>query len=125
MDILDKVDKVEWTETHTLLFTSLILGFFMWGTIGTIAPLLYPSVNNVFFILAPILATLAGTLIFPHISDRRYGRKKTFMITMSMYGAGALIIGIISVLSIVTRTSLTSPLMLVPLTVGIVLGVLG
>ncbi|MEM4025115.1 MAG: MFS transporter, partial [Metallosphaera sp.] len=40
-------------------------------------------------------------------------------------GAGALIIGIISVLSIVTRTSLTSPLMLVPLTVGIVLGVLG
>ncbi|MEM3346651.1 MAG: MFS transporter [Metallosphaera sp.] len=125
MDILDKVDKVEWTETHTLLFTSLILGFFMWGTIGTIAPLLYPSVNNVFFILAPILATLAGTLIFPRISDRRYGRKKTFMITMSMYGAGALIIGIISVLSIVTRTSLTSPLMLVPLTVGIVLGVLG
>lgn len=125
MEPLDKVDKVVWTSTHTLLFASLALGFFMWGTISTIAPLLYPSINNVFFIIAPIVATLAGNLIFPLISDRMYGRKRTFIVTMSMYGIGALIIAIVSLISQFTGIPLTSTPLLFTLTFGIVLGVLG
>ncbi len=125
MEPLDKVDKAVWTSTHSLLFASLALGFFMWGTISTIAPLLYPSINNVFFIIAPIVATLAGNLIFPFISDKMYGRKRTFIITMSMYGSGALIIAIVSLVSQFTKIPLTSPALLYTLTFGIVLGVLG
>ncbi|MEM2662402.1 MAG: MFS transporter, partial [Metallosphaera sp.] len=125
MEPLDKVDKAVWTSTHSLLFASLALGFFMWGTISTIAPLLYPSINNVFFIIAPIVATLAGNLIFPFISDKMYGRKRTFIVTMSMYGSGALIIAIVSLVSQFTKIPLTSPALLYTLTFGIVLGVLG
>ncbi|AWR99250.1 MFS transporter [Metallosphaera hakonensis] len=125
MDVVDKVDKAVWTSTHSLLFASLGLGFFMWGTISTIAPLFYPSINNVFFIIVPIIATLAGNLVFPLISDKLYGRKKTFMITMSMYGIGAGVIATSAIISQVTGIPITSTPLLLTLTTGIVLGVLG
>nr|WP_281360019.1 MFS transporter [Metallosphaera tengchongensis] len=125
MQIPDKVDKVAWSRTHSLLLASLALGFFMWGTISTIAPLLYPSVNYLFFILAPIIATLTGNIVFPLLSDRIYGRKKTFMITMGMYGIGSLMIASLAVFSQLTGTPLTYTPVLYLLTIGIVLGVLG
>ena len=125
MEPLEIVDKARWNNVHTLLFTSLGLGFFMWGTISSIAPLYYPSVNNVYFILAPIIATIVGDLIFPLLSDRLYGRKRTFLMTMSMYGAGTIIIVASSILPSLTSLSPSKPPLLYLLTLGIVLGVLG
>ncbi|TRM94702.1 hypothetical protein DMP16_08995, partial [Sulfolobus sp. B1] len=87
-ELFKVVDKSKWTAVHTLMFASLAVGYFMWGVISSIAPLFYPNVNSVLFLLTPTFATLAGDLVLPIFSDRRLGRKTTFFITMSLYSIG-------------------------------------
>ena len=122
---LELVDRSSWTSLHTLMFLSLAVGFFMWGVIVSIAPLIYPSINNIFFLLTPTFATLAGNLILPFFSDSRLGRKTTFFITMSLYSAGTALLVIAAVLAGFNANNLANMPYIALLIAGIVLGVLG
>ncbi|MEM3759311.1 MAG: MFS transporter, partial [Saccharolobus sp.] len=57
------VDSSKWSSIHYLMFASLAIGYFMWGVIASIAPLIYPSINSVLFLLTPTFATIAGDLV--------------------------------------------------------------
>ncbi|MCI2414015.1 MAG: MFS transporter [Candidatus Aramenus sp.] len=124
-DEFSKVDFSKWTSSHWSLFTSLAIGFFMWGVIASIAPLFYPSVNQVWFLIVPIVAQLAGDLGISALSDLKLGRKGTFFLTMVLYGAGSLLIFGASTLSVYGVIPSSSPLFLGLVTLGIILGNLG
>jgi len=122
---LELVDKSRWTSLHTLMFLSLAVGFFMWGVIASLAPLIYSSINNVLFLLTPTFTTLAGNLILPFFSDNKLGRKTTFFITMSLYSAGTVLLIIAAVLAGFNTNNLANMPYLALITIGIILGVLG
>lgn len=122
---LELVDKSVWTPIHTLMFLSLAVGYFMWGVISSIAPLIYPSINTVWFLLTPTFATLAGDLILPFFSDKKLGRKTTFFITMSLYSAGTVLLIVAAVLAGFSTNNLAELPYLALIVLGIVLGVLG
>ncbi len=119
--IIERIDKAKWSGTHWLLFGSTSVGFFLWGLITSIAPLAYENIQNIFFLVAPIVATLVGDLILSYISDRIAGRKKMFIITMSLYGIGSLLVAISALLS---GGKFTLPFLIL-LSAGIVLGIFG
>ncbi|BFI74574.1 MFS transporter [Sulfurisphaera ohwakuensis] len=123
--IHELVDKAKWTSIHSLMFASLAIGFFMWGVIESIAPIVYPSINNVFFLLTPTFVTIAGNLILPFFSDKRLGRKTTFFITMTLYSLGTLLIALAALLSGLNVNNLAKFPYIALLIAGIVLGVLG
>lgn len=122
---LELVDKSVWTSLHTLMFFSLAVGYFMWGVISSIAPLIYPSINNILFLLMPTFATLAGDLILPFFSDNRLGRKTTFFITMGLYSAGTALLILAAVLAGFNTNNLANIPYLLLIILGIVLGILG
>nr|WP_155864433.1 MFS transporter [Acidianus infernus] len=107
------------------MFSSLAVGFFMWGIIASIAPLFYPQVNQVWFLVVPIIAQLVGDLAISRLSDIRLGRKGTFFLTMGLYGTGALIIFGVSQAVVSGIISSSSPVFLPLVVLGIVLGYLG
>ncbi|MBB5254986.1 MFS transporter [Sulfurisphaera ohwakuensis] len=123
--IHELVDKAKWTSIHSLMFASLAIGFFMWGVISSIAPIIYPSINNVFFLLTPTFVTIAGNLLLPFFSDKRLGRKTTFFITMTLYSLGTLLIALAALLSGLNVNNLAKFPYIAFLVAGIVLGVLG
>lgn len=118
--IIGKVDKARWTGVHWLLFGSTSIGFFLWGLITSIAPLAYSSIQNIFFLIAPIIATLVGDLLLSYISDKIAGRKKMFILTMSLYGIGTLLVAISALFS--GGSSFSLPL-LIMLSAGLILGI--
>lgn len=124
-DPLKLVDRSAWTSLHSLMFFSLAVGYFMWGVISSIAPLIYQSIHSVWFLLTPTFATLAGDLILPFFSDNRLGRKATFFITMSLYSVGTLLLIIATVLAGFNTNNLANMPYIALIVAGIVLGVLG
>ncbi len=125
MDDLKKVDFSKWTKAHWSLFSSMLIGFFMWGVIASIAPIFYPSVNAVWFLIVPILAQLAGDLGISLLSDKKMGRKGTFFMTMGLYGTGSLIIFIASTLASASLVSSSSISFLALIVLGIMLADFG
>ncbi|AHC52130.1 MFS transporter [Sulfolobus acidocaldarius SUSAZ] len=123
--IVKSVDASKWTTVHTLMFASVAVGYFMWGVISSIAPLLYPNINSVLFLLTPTLAALAGNLILSFFSDRKLGRKVTFFITMTLYSVGTILIILASVLSGFNTTSLAQFPYILLIVIGIILGEFG
>ncbi|MCY0859543.1 MAG: MFS transporter [Sulfolobaceae archaeon] len=119
--IIERIDKAKWSGTHWLLFGSTSVGFFLWGLITSIAPLAYENIQNIFFLVAPIVATLVGDLLLSYISDRIAGRKKMFIITMSLYGIGSFLVALSALLS---GGHFTLPFLIL-LSAGIVLGIFG
>ncbi len=91
---LDRVDNAKWTRPHWSVFASLVVGFFMWGVIASLAPLFYPSVKATWFLILPILAQVAGDLGLPRLSDLKLGRKTVFFLTLLLYGMGSVLITI-------------------------------
>ncbi len=124
-ELFKVVDKSKWTAIHTLMFASLAVGYFMWGVISSIAPLFYPNVNSVLFLLTPTFATIAGDLVLPIFSDRRLGRKTTFFITMSLYSIGTIIIVASVILAGFNSSTLAKLPFIILLAVGIILGEFG
>jgi MFS family permease len=120
-----EIDFSKWTKAHWSLFSSLAVGFFMWGIIASIAPFFYPQVNQVWFLIVPIIAQLAGDLAISKLSDIKLGRKGTFFLTMGLYGSGALIIFGISQAVVSGVISTSSPVFLPLVVLGIILGYLG
>lgn len=107
------------------MFASVVVGYFMWGVISSIAPLIYPSINSVLFLLTPTLAALAGNLILSFFSDRKLGRKVTFFITMTLYSVGTILIILASVLSGFNTSSLAQFPYILLIVIGIILGEFG
>lgn len=125
--ILTSIDFSKWTRAHWSLFSSLAIGFFMWGIIGTIAPLFYPSIKAVWFLVVTIIASLIGDLVLSYLSDKRLGRKGVFFMTMSLYGVGSLIIFISSSISLYYPDLLSSSsiIFILIVLIGIILSNLG
>ncbi|WP_338598668.1 MFS transporter [Sulfolobus tengchongensis] len=119
------IDSAKWTSIHSLMFASLAVGYFMWGVIESIAPLTYPNINNVLFLLTPTFATIAGDLVLPFFSDRRLGRKTTFFITMSMYSIGTLLLVIASLIAGFNTDNLAKFPSILLIILGIIFGVFG
>jgi MFS family permease len=88
------IDFSKWGGVHWKIFSSLSMGYFMWGVIGTLAPLLYPSTDSIWILIIPIISQLVGDLAFSYISDAMLGRKTVFFITLLCYGIGSLLITI-------------------------------
>ncbi|AWR95801.1 MFS transporter [Acidianus brierleyi] len=124
-DSIKDVDFSKWSKAHWSLFSSLLIGFFMWGVIASIAPIFYPSVNAVWFLIIPILAQLAGDLGISALSDMKLGRRGTFFITMGLYGTGSLIIFITSSLASASLISSSSITFLAIIVLGIILADFG
>ncbi|MGC9071305.1 MAG: MFS transporter [Acidilobus sp.] len=91
-DVLSIVDRARWGRAHWLIFTSTAIGFFLWGIINTLGYAFYPEYENVAYIVIVAATPLLGDLILSWLSDRILGRKRTYLITMGMYGLGSLII---------------------------------
>ncbi|MUN27907.1 MFS transporter [Sulfuracidifex metallicus] len=125
MDYRKDVDFSGWNASHWSLFVSIMVGFFMWGVIASIAPLFYPSVNAVWFLVVPILAQLAGDLGISALSDFKLGRRGTFFLTMGLYGTGSMIIFASSTAASMSIISSSSPLFLILIVLGIVAADMG
>ncbi|MGC8636009.1 MAG: MFS transporter [Thermoprotei archaeon] len=92
--IFSMVDKARWTRTHWMIFASTAIGFFLWGIINTLGYAFYPEYQNVLYIAVVAAAPLLGTLLLPWLSDAFMGRKRMYLLTMSLYGIGSLIIAL-------------------------------
>ncbi len=114
-----RIDYAKWGRPHWAIFASTSIGYLMWGVIGSLAYLFYPSVNALWFLTAPILGQLVGDLGLSYLSDRRLGRKTAFYLTMLLYGVGSLII------AVSTATVSKSPAYPYLVALGIVLGEIG
>ena len=91
-DLLSRLDRSRWGTAHWLVFASTSIGFFLWGIINTLGYAFYPEYQNVAYIIVVAATPLLGDLILSRVSDKALGRKTTYIITMSLYGAGSLII---------------------------------
>ncbi|WP_148217202.1 MFS transporter [Acidilobus saccharovorans] len=91
-DLGGLIDRARWGRAHTLIFASTAIGFFIWGIINALAFSVYPSYNNVYYIVVVAAAPLLGDLLLPWISDQSLGRKNMYIITMSLYGIGSAVI---------------------------------
>ncbi|MEM0188932.1 MAG: MFS transporter [Saccharolobus sp.] len=119
------VDSSKWSSIHYLMFASLAIGYFMWGVIASIAPLIYPSINSVLFLLTPTFATIAGDLVLSFFSDKKLGRKTTFFITMSLYSIGTLLLVLAAVLSGFNSSNLAKVPYIILIILGIIFGIFG
>jgi MFS family permease len=113
-----RVDRSKWTFTQWSLFSTLSLGFFIWGIYAAIGPLSYSSFKTVLTFIVPTLATLIGDLVLPFLSDRSLGRKTAFFVTLGLYGIGALVI-------LLSAFLLPKTLSLVGILSGVFVGTLG
>jgi len=122
---LELVDKSEWTSLHTLMFFSLAVGFFMWGVISSITPLIYGSIKNIYFLLIPVYGLISGDLVLPFLSDKELGRKTSFFITMGLYSFGTILIIITDLLANFFGTSLANMPYILLLGIGVFIGFFG
>ncbi|MGC8631934.1 MAG: MFS transporter [Thermoprotei archaeon] len=93
-DLTSVVDKARWGKAHWLIFASTAVGFFLWGIINTLGYAFYPEYNSTAYIVVVAAAPLLGDLALPWLSDAFMGRKNMYLITMSLYGTGSLIIAL-------------------------------
>jgi hypothetical protein len=91
-DLVSRVDRAKWGRAHWLVFASTSIGFFLWGIINTLGYAFYPEYESVAYIVVVAATPLIGDLLLSWLSDRILGRKRTYLITMSLYGVGSLII---------------------------------
>lgn len=119
IDLSSRIDRAKWGRPHWAILASTGIGYLMWGVIGSLAYLFYPSIKALWFLVAPVAGQIAGDLGLSYLSDRRLGRKTAFYTTMLLYGIGSLII--------VLSTALASNADYYPYLValGIVLGEIG
>ena len=122
---LELVDKSEWSSLHTLMFFSLAVGFFMWGVVSSIAPLIYSSIKNIYFLMTPVYGLIAGDLALPFLSDKELGRKTSFFMTMGLYSFGTILIIATDLLANLNGSSLASMPYILLLGIGVFIGFFG
>jgi MFS family permease len=100
-DIPARLDRLPWTRFHWLLVTALGVTWILDGLEGTIIAAITPVLGHPSTLgLRPpqmgaagsfyIVGLIAGALVFGYLTDR-WGRKKLFTITLSIYLAGAVL----------------------------------
>lgn len=91
-EIAHRVEMAKWGRHHWAIFGSAAIGYLMNGIVGSIAYLFYPSVNALWFLVAPVVSELVGDLGLTYLSDRKLGRRTTLYLAMLIYGVGSLLI---------------------------------
>ena len=84
------IDRARWGRAHWLIFSSASVGFFLWGIINTLGYAFYPEYSNLGYLVTVAAMPLIGDLLLARLSDRLFGRKGTYLLTMLLYGAGSL-----------------------------------
>ena len=97
--IFPNLDQSRWTKSHTKIFATLSLGFLLDGFVFSIVPLsiafLVPSSYYVPLLAMDSLSLMAGNVLLGYFSDK-FGRRKLFMLTMSIYTIGLIFTAISS-----------------------------
>ena len=98
-DIRKNLDYHHWNKHDSLILTTMISTFFIWGVVLSIAPLIttwpfIPKYFDEYIILSSPSGLLSGNFLLGYISDR-YGRKKLFLLTVFLTSAGLLAIALI------------------------------
>ncbi|MGC9072203.1 MAG: MFS transporter [Acidilobus sp.] len=89
-----RIDSSRWTRAHGLIFTSTSLGMLIWGLEATIGPAGYLVFHkSILFLVAYYALDIMGDLVIARLSDMSLARKGAFYLTMSMIGAGLLVLG--------------------------------
>jgi hypothetical protein len=83
-----------WTREHWLVFASTSAGFLLWGLITSLGYLIYPEYHSPAYIAIVAAMPLAGDLVMGRLSDALIGRKRAFLVTMSLYAAGSLLVAL-------------------------------
>ncbi|ABW01595.1 MFS transporter [Caldivirga maquilingensis] len=96
MSNLREIDYGPLGRSRFFAITSTALGMFLWGFILALAPLttqwpFVPSSFDEYVLLAAPVSLMVGNLIIGKLSDA-LGRKMGFIMTMVIYGVGALLI---------------------------------
>jgi putative MFS transporter len=89
--IFPNLDQSRWTKGHTKIFSTISLGFLLDGFVFSTVPLsiafLVPSSYYVPVLAIDSLSLLAGNVLLGYFADK-FGRRKMFMLTMSIYAVG-------------------------------------
>ncbi len=103
-------------NSYRSLIASTFSGIFLWGIIASIAPLsqAWPFISNlsgsarVMIVLAGPISSLFGNVLMGFLSDL-LGRRRVFIITMSLYFVGAVVISFAySMVSLIVGISLAT-----------------
>jgi len=90
-----RIDASRWTRAHTLIFTSTSLGMLIWGLEAAIGPAGYLVFHrSLLFLIAYYALDFIGDIAIGRLSDTRLARKGAFYLTMSLIGAGIIILGV-------------------------------
>jgi MFS family permease len=98
-DIPDRLDRLPWTKFHWLLVTALGVTWVLDGLEATVVAAIGPvllepatlhlKISQVGLSQSMYLAgAVGGAIVFGHLADR-FGRKRLFTVTLSIYLAGA------------------------------------
>lgn len=94
-EVVRRLDRSRWTRSHSLIFTSTGLGMLIWGLEATIGPAGYLVFHrSLLFLVAYYALDFVGDLLIARLSDTALARKGAFYLTMSMIGAGLLVLGV-------------------------------
>ncbi len=94
-EITRRIDSSGWTVAHDLIFISTSLGMLIWGLEAAIGPVGYLTFHrSLFFLVAYYALDFIGDLVIARFSDTALARKGAFYLTMSMIGAGLLVLGV-------------------------------
>lgn len=96
MDTLKPVEESKWTKSHTYSFIAFAIGLLLEGYIFGLAPVatswyIEPNVLRNLLLAWPYLWLIIGIAFAGPISDK-YGRKRTFIYSMTMYGIGGVLL---------------------------------
>jgi MFS family permease len=87
-----ELDGARWGRSHWLVFASTSAGFLLWGLITSLGYIVYPEFHDPVYIAVVAAMPLIGDIVLSRLSDLFVGRKRAFMVTMSLYAAGSLVV---------------------------------
>lgn len=94
-ELTSRIDRSRWTRAHTLIFSSTSLGMLIWGLEAAIGPAGYLAFHrSLVFLIGFYAFDFIGDIVVARLSDSVLARKGAFYLTMSMIGAGLLVLGL-------------------------------